>query len=195
MSNIGYIRVSTLEQNPARQEALMESLGVEKVFSDITSGKSKERPGLNAMLEYIRTGDIVFVESISRLARSTTDLLSIVDTFTQKGVEFKSHKENIDTSTPNGAFMLTLFGAMAQLERENSLIRQAEGIAIAKAEGKYKGRKRIEYDKELFAEEYRKWKNGDTAPKFIKKKLNMPETTFRRRVKEYEIEHGIRPAD
>ena len=88
----------------------------------------------------------IVVESISRIARNTRDLLSIVSELTEKGVEFVSLKENIDTTTPQGRFMLTVFGALAELERENILERQREGIEIAKSEGKYKGRKPIDYD-------------------------------------------------
>lgn len=189
--NIGYIRVSTAEQNTARQDALMESLGVEKVFVDKMSGKSKDRPELEKMIDFVREGDTVIVESISRFARNTRDLLNLVEQLSNKGVEFVSKKESIDTTTPAGQFMLTVFAAMAQLEREQILQRQAEGIAVAKAEGKYKGRKPIEVDEKLFTEQYRAWKNGDTSPKFMMKKLGLSKATFYRKVKEYEEKHGI----
>lgn len=188
---IGYVRVSTEEQNTARQELLMAQLGVEKLFIDKASGKSKDRPSLEEMLAFVREGDTVIVESISRFARNTKDLLNLVEKLTEKKVEFISKKEAIDTSTPCGKFMLTVFGAMAQLEREQILQRQAEGIAIAKAEGKYKGRKPIAVDEALFAKEYRAWKNGETAPKFICNKLGLSRPTFYRKVKEYEERHGI----
>ena len=133
---IGYIRVSTREQNTVRQEQLMETLGVEEVYIDRMSGKNTDRPELKKMLEYVRRGDTVIVESISRFARNTRDLLELVERLTERGVEFVSQKETIDTSTPTGKFMLTVFGAVAELEREYILQRQQEGIAIAKAEGK-----------------------------------------------------------
>lgn len=136
---IGYVRVSSLEQNTARQEVMMQELGVEKIFIDRMSGKSKDRPALDEMMGFVREGDTVIVESISRLARNTKDLLQIVEKLSNKKVEFVSKKESIDTTTPTGRFMLTVFGAMAQLEREQILQRQAEGIAIAKAEGRYNG--------------------------------------------------------
>lgn len=192
---IGYVRVSSLEQNTARQEVMMQELGVEKIFIDRMSGKSKDRPALDEMMGFVREGDTVIVESISRLARNTKDLLQIVEKLSNKKVEFVSKKESIDTTTPTGRFMLTVFGAMAQLEREQILQRQAEGIAIAKAEGRYKGRKRIEVDEELFAEQYRALKNGDTAPRFMMKKLGLTSPTFYRRLKEYEEKHGIRPEE
>ena len=92
MSKIGYVRCSSADQNPARQLDLLKEEGCDKVFSDMLSGKNTDRPGLKAMLDYIREGDVVFVESISRLARSTRDLLNIVDEFQTKGVEFISQK-------------------------------------------------------------------------------------------------------
>ena len=97
---IGYIRVSTQEQNIVRQEALMESLGVDEVYIDRMSGKNTDRPELKRMLEYVRRGDTVIVESISRFARNTRDLLELVEKLTTKGVEFVSQKESIDTTTP-----------------------------------------------------------------------------------------------
>lgn len=142
---IGYIRVSTQEQNTMRQEVLMEQLGVDQIYIDKSSGKNANRPELKTMLEFVRKGDVVIVESISRFARNTKDLLELVEQLTAKGVEFISQKESIDTSTPTGKFMLTIFGAVAKLEREYILQRQREGIAIAKEQGKYTGRKPVEH--------------------------------------------------
>ena len=139
MLKIGYVRVSTQEQNTARQEVLMKDLGVTEVYIDRMSGKSSDRPELKKLMEYVRKGDTVIVESISRFARNTRDLLELVEQLTAKGVEFVSKKEAIDTTTPSGKFMLTIFGAVAELEREYILQRQKEGIAIAKANGIYKG--------------------------------------------------------
>ena len=141
---IGYIRVSTQEQNTIRQEILMERLGVDELYIDRASGKNAQRPELQKMMEYVRRGDIVIVESISRFARNTRDLLELVERLTDKGVEFISQKEAIDTTTPTGKFMLTVFGAVAELEREYILQRQREGIAAAKGQGRYKGRKPVE---------------------------------------------------
>ena len=102
---IGYIRVSTQEQNTIRQEVLMESLGVDEVYIDRMSGKNTNRPELQKMMEYVRRGDTVIVESISRFARNTKDLLELVEQLTAKGVEFVSRKEAIDTTTPTGKFL------------------------------------------------------------------------------------------
>lgn len=188
---VGYIRVSTEEQNTARQEVIMKALGVEKLFIDKMSGKSKDRPQLQTMMNFVREGDTVIVESISRFARNTKDLLELTEQLKDKNVVFISKKETIDTNTPSGQFMLTVFGAMAQMEREYILDRQRGGIAVAKAQGKYKGRKPIDVDEKAFAEEYRKLKNGDTVPKLMMKKLGLKPNTFYRRMKKYEVEHGI----
>ena len=141
-----YVRCSTIEQNEARQLKMAEEQNAEKVFVDKASGKNTDRAAFKEMMAFVRAGDTVVVESISRIARNTRDLLSIVSELTEKGVEFVSLKENIDTTAPQGRFMLTVFGALAELERENILERQRERIEIAKSEGKYKGRKPIDYD-------------------------------------------------
>lgn len=120
---VGYVRISTKEQNTARQDVLMAELGVEKVYTDRMSGKSKERPELHKMMDFVREGDTLIVESISRFARNTRDLLDLTATLDAKGVQFISKKENIDTHTPAGKFMLAVFGALAELERENILER------------------------------------------------------------------------
>ena len=138
---VGYIRVSTVEQHEDRQvKDLTENAKVSKVFMDKLSGKDTNRPQLNAMLDYVREGDTVVVSEYSRLARSTRDLIDIIETLQNKGVTVISMKEKLDTSTPQGEFMLTVFAGIATLERKLMLQRQREGIAIAKANGKYKGR-------------------------------------------------------
>lgn len=139
---VGYCRVSTAEQNTARQEVLMKKLGAEKIFIDKCSGKNTDRPALKEMLAFVREGDTVVVESISRLGRNVRDLLKIVDKFTELGVNFLSQKETIDTTTTTGKFILTVFGAIAELERDSILQRQAEGIKEARKMGKYRGRQK-----------------------------------------------------
>lgn len=186
---IGYVRVSTTEQNTARQEVLMQELGVEKIYIDKASGKSIDRPELQKMLQFARQGDTVIVESISRFARNTKDLLELVEILKQNEVKFISKKESIDTTTPAGIFMLTVFGAMAQLERSYILERQREGIAIAKHEGKYKGRKRIENDK--FEKVCKEWQVGNITAVKAMELLGMKKNTFYRRVKEFEVRKGL----
>lgn len=189
---VGYIRVSTEEQNTIRQEILMKDLGVERVYMDKASGKSRTgRPQLEAMMDFVREGDVVIVESISRFARSTRDLLTLVEQLTEKGVGFVSQKESIDTNTPQGKFMLTVFGAMAELEREQTLQRQREGIAAAKAAGKYKGRKPIEIEDSLVKSVHDQWyKRGITTSHAVKL-LNVSSRTFYRRMWDYEDSAGI----
>lgn len=133
MSRIGYIRVSTEHQETARQQEIMCGYQVDRIFSEKISGANKDRHQLKAMLDYVREGDTLYIESISRLGRSTKDLLNIIDTLTDKGVTLISHKEKIDTDTPMGKFMLTVFAALSQLEREQLKQQQREGIEIAKA--------------------------------------------------------------
>lgn len=178
---IGYIRVSTKEQNTIRQETLMESLGVDEVYIDRMSGKDTHRPELQKMMAYVRRGDTVIVESISRFARNTRDLLELTEQLAAKGVEFISQKESIDTTTPTGKFMLTVFGAVAELERAYILQRQREGIAIAKEQGKYTGRKSVEHPE--FDEVVRRWKRGEMRAVQAMKKLGMSRSTFYRHVR------------
>ena len=179
---IGYVRVSTQEQNTIRQEALMESLRVSEIYIDRMSGKSADRPELKKLMEYVRRGDTVIVESISRFARNTRDLLELVERLTVKGVEFVSKKEAIDTTTPSGKFMLTIFGAVAELEREYILQRQQEGIAIAKTNGIYKGRKPIE--RPDFEQVVSVWREGQITAVEAMKRLDMKPRTFYRKVKQ-----------
>jgi DNA invertase Pin-like site-specific DNA recombinase len=179
---IGYVRVSTAEQNTIRQEVLLSELGVDELFIDKASGKNTDRPELKRLIEYVRQGDTVIVESISRFARNTKDLLELIEQLTAKHVEFISMKESIDTTTPTGKFMLTIFGAVAELERGYILQRQQEGIAIAKEQGKYKGRKPIVHPD--FEKVVSKWRSGRMSAVEAMKRLNMKPSTFYRKVKE-----------
>lgn len=143
---IAYVRVSTVEQNEARQIEALKKYDIEKWFTEKVSAKDTNRPQLKQMLEFAREGDTVYIHDFSRLARSTKDLLDIVETLQSKGIHLVSNKENIDTSTPTGKLMLTMIAAINEFERTNLLERQKEGIAIAKRNGIYKGRKPINPD-------------------------------------------------
>ena len=177
---IGYIRVSTEEQKTARQEVLLRELGVDEVFIDKASGKNADRPELTRMMNYVRRGDTVIVESISRFARNTRDLLDLVERLTEKQVEFVSRKEAIDTTTPTGKFMLTVFAAVAELEREYILQRQREGIAIAKEQGKYTGRKPMPLP-DNFERVVARWRAGEiTAAEAMRQTGLKPNTFYRR---------------
>lgn len=178
---IGYVRVSTEEQNTARQEIMLRELGVDELFVDRASGKNADRLELNRMMNFVRRGDTVIVESISRFARNTRDLLDLVERLTEKQVEFVSRKEAIDTTTPTGKFMLTVFAAVAELEREYILQRQREGIAIAKQQGKCRGRPPKAYpDFERIAA---RWQKGEITAVQAMKQLGMSKTRFYERVK------------
>ena len=181
---VGYVRCSTIEQNEARQLKMMNEQKAEKLFIDKASGKNIDRAAFKEMMSFVRSGDIVIVESISRIARNTRDLLSIVAELTEKAVEFVSLKENIDTTTPQGRFMLTVFGALAELERENILERQREGIEIAKSEGKYKGRKPVDIDENKLKELCKKWRAGEMTATAAMKEKGLKPNTFYRRVNE-----------
>lgn len=183
MSKIGYIRVSTEHQETARQEELMKELGVEKVFMEKQSGKNTVRPELTQMLNYVRAGDELYVESISRLSRSIKDLLSIMDTLREKDVKFISQKEALDTGTAQGRFVLSIFGALAELEREQLLQRQREGITIAKALGKYHGRKPIDLDDKKLNELLKLHKKGEVTASEICARLHISRSTLYRRMK------------
>ena len=163
---------------------MAQEQNAEKVFADKASGKNTDRAAFKEMMAFVRAGDTVVVESISRIARNTRDLLSIVSELTEKGVEFVSLKENIDTTTPQGRFMLTVFGALAELERENILERQREGIEIAKSEGKYKGRKPIDYNEAQMKALCKTWRAGEITATNAMKELGLKPNTFYRRVKE-----------
>ena len=191
MSKIGYIRVSTEHQETARQQEIMCDYQVDRIFSEKLSGANTDRPQLKAMLDYVREGDTLYVESISRLGRSTKDLLNIIDTLTEKGVTFISNKENIDTDTSSGKFMLTVFTTLSQLEREQLKQRQREGIEIAKAQGKYTGRKPIPIDWGKFGRLYGEWNSKNITGRDFMRKMGLSANTFYRRVREYEIRHGI----
>ena len=169
---VGYARVSTVEQNEARQYEMFKDEGIEKVFLDKMSGKDTNRPQLKEMLAFLREGDCLVVESISRLARSVRDLLSITDELNRKGITLISKKENLDTASPQGRFTLTIFGAMAELEREQILQRQKEGI------GKYKGgRKRIDVP-DNFASVVKKWRNNEITAVEAMKRTGLKRGTF-----------------
>lgn len=181
---VGYVRVSTIEQNERRQLITMDKYNVEKVFSEKVSAKDTNREELNNMLEFVREGDTIVIHDFSRLARSTKDLLHIVELLENKKVNLISAKENIDSSTPTGKLMLTMIGAINEFERTNMLERQREGIAIAKAEGKYKGRKEVKIDN--FEEYYKRYLNREFNKTQLAKELGVSRPTLDKLIKEYE---------
>lgn len=187
MKTYFYIRVSSKEQNTIRQEVKAKefNIPVENVYIEKASGKNiKDRPVLNNLMAVLRNGDKLIVDSISRFARNTKDLINLVEELNNKGVIFVSLKESIDTTTPTGMFMLTIFGAVAQLERDYIKDRQMEGIAIAKEEGKFKGRKPIDYPKN-WDKYYKMMKEGTMTGVEVMKILDLKRTTFYKLIKQY----------
>lgn len=198
---VGYVRVSSKEQNTARQEILMEQLGVDKVYLEKVSGKNTNRPELKAMLDFVREGDTVVVESISRFARNTKDLLELIEILQEKKVEFISQKEAIDTTTPTGKFMLTIFGAVSELERNYILQRQREGIEAMPIDsktgkkkssktGRLTGRPSMKYPKN-WAKIYNQYITKELNVKQICKLYDIPRSSFYVLVDRYRKENNL----
>lgn len=186
---IAYIRVSAVDQNLESQKELLQKCSINKWFEEKISGKNTDRPQLQAMLEYVREGDTVYVKDLSRLARNTKDLLEIVENFDKKGIILKSLKESIDTSTAFGKLILTFLGAIYQFERDNLKERQ-EIIAIAKQKGKYKGRKKVDKPAN-FSEVYQKWLNREIKSITAIRELNISEYAFYKFVRESGSRSGV----
>jgi DNA invertase Pin-like site-specific DNA recombinase len=177
MAKIGYQRVSTAEQNLDRQQDAFTALGVERVFSDKASGKSADRPGLKAMLDFVRQGDVLHIESISRLGRNVRDLLDVVERLEVKGVQLVSAKENLDTQTPMGRCLLQIMAAMAEMERAALLERQKEGIQSAKRRGKHLGRPKVQKPQD-WDKVVAQWREGSITATAAIKALGVSRTTF-----------------
>ena len=176
MAKIGYIRVSTEQQNLDRQEDVIKPI-TDKLFKDKASGKDTNRPEFKKMMDYVREGDTLYIDSISRLARSTKDLLQIVDELRAKEVGLVSLKENIDTETPQGRFILQIFGALSELERESIRQRQREGIDAARRRGKKFGRPRLKKPSN-WNEVTSEWRSGRIQAVEACKRLGLPRSTF-----------------
>lgn len=188
MKTYFYIRVSSKEQNTIRQEvkAKENNIPIECVYMEKVSGKNvTDRPILNKLMAILKSGDKLIVDSISRFARNTKDLIALVEELNSEGIIFVSLKEALDTTTSTGMFMLTMFGAVAQLEREYIKDRQLEGIAIAVTEGKYKGRKAIEYPQQ-WSKYYKMIQDGSISNVDVMKILDIKKTTFYKLMKQYE---------
>jgi len=185
INEYAYIRVSSKDQQESRQIIAMQSRGIprERIFVEKLSGKDTKRPVLRLLMKIVQCGDVVAVESISRFARNTRDLLDLVEKLTKKGVEFVSLKEHIDTTTPTGRFTLTVFAAVAELEREHILQRQAEGIAAAKARGVHLGRP-IKKLPENFTEVVALWESGEISFATALKQTGLKQATFYNRLRE-----------
>lgn len=180
---IAYVRVSTVEQNEARQIEALEKYEIEKWFTEKVSAKNTNRPQLQQMLEFAREGDTIYIHDFSRLARSTKDLLDITEQLQENGIHLVSNKESIDTSTPTGKLMLTMIAALNEFERTNLLERQREGIAIAKRNGVYSGRKPFKSDK--FEGLYSQYINREINKSEFAKLLEVSRPTLDKLIREY----------
>jgi len=185
MSKVAYVRVSTKEQNTGRQLEALKAHSIDRVFEEHISGKDANRPELTKMLDWVREGDTVYIESFSRLARNMLDLLKIIDELTKKGVGFVSLKESIDTTTPAGRLQLGVFAAIYQFERECIKERQREGIALNRVQNKPYGRPKIEIN-DTFKQVYKRWKANEITAVEAMNLTNMKKNTWYLRVKEYE---------
>ena len=182
--NVAYIRVSSEEQNPARQQEALSAYGIEKWYVDKVSGKDMDRPELQKMLDFIREGDTLYAHDFSRLARSVKDLLTIVDQLEAKKAKVYFVTEKIDTRTDEGRLMLTVVGAIAEFERKIIRRRQMEGIELAKQRGVYAGRKPIQVNEALFDECYRLWKDRKLTLVDLAKRLNVSRSTAYRLIEQ-----------
>lgn len=190
MSNIAYIRVSTIDQNEARQKEALKPYNIDKWYIEKASGKNTDRPKFKEMMEYIREGDTVYIKDFSRLSRSTSDLLRIIETLDKQKINLISLKENLNTSTPTGKLMLTMIAAINEFERANLLERQKEGIEIAKKNGKYKGRKAIEKP-DNWNDIYISYLQKEITVAEAMKKLHLKKNTFYKFAKESNKEYCI----
>lgn len=190
---IMYLRISTRNQNLARQNAMADEHRIDKIFVDIMSGKDTKRPQLEEMLAYVRSGDTLIIESFSRLGRSLRDLLDIIAQLMQKNVILHSLKEGVCTDTATGRLQVAIFAALSEFERDIMLERQAEGVAIAKAEGRYKGGVPKPTDWDRFKSVYSQWKAGKITAVAAQKLMGMTAPTWYRRVKEWETNGNAKP--
>lgn len=190
--NIGYVRVSTVEQNEARQVEALKQYDIERLYKEKVSAKDTNRPKLQEMLSFVREGDTIYIHSFDRLARNTIDLLTIIEELKEKNVKLVSIKDNIDFNSNTGKFMLTILGAVAELERSILKERQREGIEIAKKQGKFKGRQPIKLNKDKWEALYSDMTDGYITKQEMADKLGISVPTLYRRLKTYEEREGIR---
>ena len=183
MSKAAYVRVSTAEQNEARQREALAVRGIDKWFIEKASGKNTDRPEFQKMLDWVREGDTIFIHDLSRIARSTKDLLELLDVLREKGVALVSGKESIDTSTATGKLLVTMVAAINEFERANLLERQREGIAIAKREGKYKGRKAVTVPD--LPRHYDRWQRREVSKAALARELGISRPTLDRLFSNY----------
>lgn len=182
---VAYIRVSTVEQCEQRQITALEKYDIEEWFIDKASGKNAKREQLQAMLNFVRNGDTVYIHDLSRLARSLKDLQDILQTLESKGVTLCSNKESLDTSTATGRLMVNMIACINQFELENLHERQREGIAEAKKRGVYKGRKKKKVSRELWEEQYTAYMARKISKVQFAKEIGVSRPTLDKLLAEY----------
>ncbi|MBU3182727.1 recombinase family protein [Clostridium psychrophilum] len=181
--NIAYNRVSSNHQNDDRQFKEFKNYNIEKWFNETTNG-IETHPQLKAMMDFIRCGDTIYVLNFSSIARSTEELLTIGEQLESKGINLICINENLDTSTSTGKLMFTMIKSLKKFQKTTLLERQKKGIAIAKANGKYKGRKKINFPLN-WEEIYTKYKDRQLTGTIAMEMLKLKRNTFYKLVDEY----------
>lgn len=179
---IGYARVSTVEQNLDRQLDMLRGYGVDKIYTEKMTGTKRDRPELNQLLERMEAGDTVVIESLSRLGRSTKDLIELVELFEKRGVQLVSLKESIDTSTSTGKLLFTIMSALAQFERDVLADRTREGLKAARARGHFGGRPRT--DARKVCQAVKLYRAGQHTAREIEELTGVKKATLYRALKE-----------
>jgi len=182
-----YARVSSINQNEARQLEQAKEVNADKVFIDKASGKNTDRKSFKEMMSFVREGDEIIVSDISRLGRNSKDILLTIEELNSRGVSFRSIKEGFNTDNAQGRFVLQIFSALAELERETIRERQAEGIALAKERGVYKGRRALDLDTDEFRRYAKDWREGKRTAVECMKHFNISSPTWYRKIKEYNL--------
>ncbi|MBW9150383.1 recombinase family protein [Clostridium sp. CM028] len=182
---VGYIRALALEKNTTTQTKLLKNLKVKKIYEDNQKEKSPNYEGLKALIESTREGDIVYIESFNRIAKNTKELQEVIECFYNKKVHLVSIKEDINTAIIDQTLLCTILGAVMSFESDCVLERQREGIERAKAEGKYKGRKKIDFPKG-WEEIYIQYKHREITGTAAMEILNLKRNTFYNLIKEHE---------
>ncbi len=178
----GYARVSTEAQNLDRQIDLLKKYGCNIIYSEKMTGTKKDRPELNKMLDRMTEGDTVVVVALSRLGRSTKDLIELTETFQNKGVHLVSLKENVDTGTPSGKLLFTLMSAIAQFERDTIAERTREGLRSARARGRMGGRPKTDTD--IIKKAVKLYRTGQYSIKEIEELTGIRKTALYRNLQE-----------
>ena len=180
---LGYARVSTTDQNLSRQIDMLNQYGVDKLYTEKMSGTKRDRPELSKLLAHMDEGDTVVIESLSRLGRSTKDLIELVELFQKRGVQLVSLKESIDTNTSTGKLLFTILSALAQFERDVIADRTREGLNAARARGHSGGRPRT--DQRKIGQAVKLYEAGKHTLKEIEELTGVKKSTLYRNLKDY----------